>query len=316
MTGSPSSGRGGVGGHLREMPDQLVEMALREDLGAGDWTTLWTVGPFDRAEGRIVAKEALVVAGIRVAERVFHAVDPDLQVEHLAADGVRVEPGAPIIQVTGFARGILAAERTALNFLGRLSGIATLTQSFVEALEGAATARITDTRKTTPGWRALEKWAVRLGGGENHRMGLDDMVIIKDNHIVAAGGVRNAVLRVTEQNDRGLAIEVEVSRVEQVEELEDLRIDRILLDNMDDASMREVVTRVLGWPEPRPELEASGNITLGRVRRVAETGVHWISVGALTHSASVADLSLGLTWLSDHSPLHSPEREATSSDLL
>ena len=315
MTGSPSSGRGGVGGDLRETRDQLVEMALREDLGAGDWTTLWTVGPWDRAEGRIVAKEALVVAGIRVAERVFHAVDPDLQVEHLAADGDRVEPGAPIIQVTGLARGILAAERTALNFLGRLSGIATLTQSFVEALEGAATARITDTRKTTPGWRALEKWAVRIGGGENHRMGLDDMVLIKDNHIVAAGGVRNAVLRVTEQNDRGLAIEVEVSRVEQVEELKDLRIHRILLDNMDDASMREVVTRVLGWPEPRPELEASGNMTLGRVRRVAETGVHWISVGALTHSAPVADLSLGLTWLSARSPLPSPEREATSSDL-
>jgi len=257
------------------------------------------MGPTDRAEALIIAKEPLVVAGIQVARRVFQTVDPGLEVEALAADGAKVELGTPILKVRGLARGILTAERTALNFLGRLSGVATLTRSFVQAVGTGSGARITDTRKTTPGWRVLEKWAVRIGGGVNHRLGLDDMVLIKDNHIVAAGGVRNAVLRVTERNDLGLSVKVEVSRVDEVEELRGLPIDRILLDNMNNAAMREASARISDWPEPRPELEASGNMSLDRVRSVSETGVSWISVGAITHSAPTVDLSLGLTWIPD-----------------
>jgi nicotinate-nucleotide pyrophosphorylase (carboxylating) len=297
MTERPLGREVGAARGLDETIDRLVEAALLEDIGEGDRTTLWTVDPTDRAEALIIAKEPLVVAGIQVAQRVFQAVDPGLEVEALVADGAKVEPGAPILKVRGLARGILTAERTALNFLGRLSGIATLTRSFVQAVDTGGEAQITDTRKTTPGWRALEKWAVRIGGGENHRLGLDDMVLIKDNHIVAAGGVRNAVLRATERNDLGLSVEVEVSRVDELEALRGLPINRILLDNMDDDAMREAVARISDWPEPRPELEASGNMSLDRVKRVAGTGVSWITVGALTHSAPTADLSLGLTWL-------------------
>ena len=283
--------------------DALIDRALKEDIGEGDWTTLWTVDQDTQAEALVVAKEALVVAGGHVACQVFLAVAPDLAVQSLVDDGSVAESGATVLRVQGEARGILTAERTALNFLGRLSGIATLTRRFVEVVEGK-NARIMDTRKTTPGWRALEKRAVRTGGGVNHRIGLDDMILIKDNHIAAAGGPRDAVMRVAQRNDCGLAVGVEVSRKDQIEELRGLGVDRILLDNMTQAELREMVARVSAWPEPRPELEASGDMTLETVRSVAETGVDWISVGALTHSAASVDFSLRLEHLSVRPQTH------------
>jgi nicotinate-nucleotide pyrophosphorylase (carboxylating) len=272
--------------------EALVAAALEEDVGEGDFTTLWTVGPAARARGAVITRESAVVAGARAAERVFHRVDPGLLVEAAARDGAAVEPGDTILTVEGSAQSILTAERAALNFLGRLSGIATLTRAFVRAVEGTG-ARILDTRKTTPGWRALEKWAVRLGGGTNHRMGLYDMVLVKDNHVAAAGGVGAAVRTVARENRRGLPVEAEVTRLDELAELRGLPLDRILIDNMPVDGISAVVQEVCGW-NPRPELEASGNMTLDRVRSVAETGVDFISVGALTHSARWVDVSLEL----------------------
>lgn len=269
----------------------LVEAALAEDVGDGDRTTLWTVDPERRARARIVAKADVVVAGLDVAELVFRTIDHGLSCVRLVADGDRVAPSGEVLAVSGRAASILSAERTALNFLGRLSGVATLTRRFVDAVEGTG-ARILDTRKTTPAWRVLEKAAVRAGGGVNHRMGLHDMVLVKENHIAAAGGLREAIDRVRRANREGLEVEVEVRALEELEVLREEGVDRILLDNMAPDLLREAVERVGAWPAPRPELEASGNVALDRVRDVAETGVAWISVGALTHSAPTADLSL------------------------
>ena len=299
----PESGIASLGPEL----DDLVSMALREDVGEGDWTTRWTVDPGTRVEALVVAREDFVVAGGRVARMVFLAVDPSLEVDSLVSDGSSVQAGASILRVRGEGQGILTGERTALNFLARLSGIATLTRRFVDEVEGLH-ARITDTRKTTPGWRRLEKWAVRVGGGVNHRMGLDDMILVKDNHIAAAGSVRAAISRVRDQNRVGLPVGVELTKAEQLEDLRDVGVDRILLDNMGDLEIRGIVTRVSEWPSPRPELEASGNMTLDRVRSVAATGVEWISVGALTHSAKSADLSLRVLTYSGQS---GPEADAS-----
>jgi nicotinate-nucleotide pyrophosphorylase (carboxylating) len=276
---------------VEDEASHLVEIALAEDLGAGDLTTQWTVPGDLHGSAEIVAKESLVLAGAFVAQRAFLGVDPELEVMVLQEEGTSVPEGACVMQLRGKVGAILTGERTALNFLARLSGIATLTREFVAAVAGTG-AKITDTRKTTPGWRHLEKWAVRLGGGENHRLGLYDMILVKDNHIAAAGGVREATRRVLENNDGRLSVEVEVLHPEEVEELRDLRVNRILLDNMNDADLRKAVARVSRWPAPRPELEASGNMTLERVAAVAQTGVDWISVGALTHSARAADFSL------------------------
>jgi len=275
-----------------ESPRLVVEAALAEDVGEGDWTTLWSVPEGSRGEGVVVAKEEITVAGTEVALAVFRSLDPTVVVEILTADGCRAEAEDEIFRVDGATRAILTGERTALNFLGRLSGVATLTRHYVEAVAGTGT-RILDTRKTTPGWRALEKEAVRSGGGSNHRSGLYDMVMVKDNHIVAAGGIAAAVARIRESNAQGLAVEVEVNSLEELEELLPLGVDRILLDNMATEVMTEAVKRVrdlLG--ESAPELEASGNITVETIRDVAETGVDLISVGALTHSAPSADFSL------------------------
>lgn len=279
------------GGGLPPGTDALIEAALAEDGARADRTTLWTV-PEDATTGAgVVARQDLVVAGGDVAAAVFRTLDPALEVRVLHPEGTRVAAGTRILAVRGRTRSILAAERTALNFLGRLSGIATLTHRFVEAVDGTG-ARITDTRKTTPGWRRLEKAAVRAGGGVNHRMGLHDMVLVKENHVTAAGGVRAAVDAVRERNTDGLPVEVEVEALDQLEELRGARIDRILLDNMPVEEMTRAVQAVAEWPRPRPELEASGRMDLARVGRVAGTGVHWISVGALTHSAPVADCTL------------------------
>lgn len=269
----------------------LIGAALAEDVGPGDWTTLWTVPETATGTARIVAKGAGVVAGTEVATEVFRRVDPSLEVEVLAGDGEAVVPGDLVMRVRGSARSLLTAERVALNFLQRLSGVATLTREYVRAVDGTG-CRILDTRKTTPGARALEKAAVRAGGGENHRFGLHDMVLIKENHIAAAGGIRAAVEAVRGRNADGLAVEVEVTSLEELDEALAVGVDRVLLDNMAPETMREAVARARASRSGAPELEASGGIALDTVRRAAETGVDFVSVGALTHSVPALDLSL------------------------
>lgn len=269
----------------------LIQLALEEDVGEGDFTTLWTIPEGHRTRARIVAKQPLVVAGGECLRETFRAVDPDVEVEPAVPDGARLEAGATLATVRGPTRSVLIGERTALNFLGRLSGIATLTRRFVDAVAGTG-ARVIDTRKTTPGWRLLEKAAVRAGGGSNHRIGLHDMVLVKDNHADACGGVAEAARAALARNDRGLAVEVEVRTLDELEAVLPLGVQRILLDNMDLATLREAVARVRRLGDGRPETEASGNVTLTTVRAVAETGVDLISVGALTHSAPSVDLSL------------------------
>lgn len=272
--------------------DRIVLAALAEDIGDGDITTLSTVPEELRLTGRFIAKESGVVAGIDVVWRAFALLDPRVELLVLIDDGLCVERGQVIAQVSGPGRAILTGERVALNFLQRMSGIATVTQRYVEAIEGTA-AMILDTRKTVPGLRLLDKWAVRLGGGSNHRIGLYDMVLIKDNHIAAVGSIAEAVDRVRSNDPRGRQIEVEVTSLEQLEEALALPVDRILLDNMPPDLMREAVMRTGG----RIPLEASGGVNEETVREVAETGVDFISVGALTHSVKAMDISLDLTSL-------------------
>ena len=272
----------------------LIDAALAEDVGPGDFTTLWTVPPERRAEARIVAKARGVIAGTEMAAEVFRRVDPSLSIEILAADGAALEVGGLAMRVRGPARSLLTAERTALNFLQRLSGVATVTRRYVEAVAGTG-ARIIDTRKTTPGMRRLEKAAVVAGGGANHRVGLFDMVMIKDNHIAAAGGITAAVQAVRAGNDRGLKVEVETTNLDEIREALAAGCDRIMFDNMSPDLMRSAVALVHEAGDRRPETEASGGITLETIRTFAETGVDFISVGALTHSAPALDLSLQLT---------------------
>jgi len=270
-----------------------VEIALREDLGEGDTTTQFFVRGDLRALGRIVARERAVVAGTETAAEVFRRVNPKLNVKILQPDGTALSGGETILEVRGAAASILTAERVALNFLQRLCGIATLTRQFVEAI-GKSRAKILDTRKTTPGLRSLEKAAVVAGGGANHRSTLSDMVLVKDNHLSAGAGFSgfvNAVQRLRQERP-GIRIEVEAERLEQVRSfLEIDGIDIILLDNMEPTEMREAVAAGKG----KVKFEASGGITLKNVRRIAATGVDYISVGALTHSARAIDLSLELT---------------------
>jgi nicotinate-nucleotide pyrophosphorylase (carboxylating) len=270
-----------------------VGIALREDLGEGDTTTQFFVRDDLRALGRIVARERAVVAGTEIAAEVFRRVNPKLNVEILQPDGTALTGGETILEVRGAASSILTAERVALNFLQRLCGIATLTRQFVEAI-GKSRAKILDTRKTTPGLRALEKAAVVAGGGANHRSTLSDMVLVKDNHLSAGAGFSgfvNAIQRLRQERP-GLKIEVEADKLEQVRSfLEVEGIDVILLDNMEPTEMREAVAAGKG----KVKFEASGGITLKNVRRIAASGVDYISVGALTHSARAIDLSLELT---------------------
>jgi nicotinate-nucleotide pyrophosphorylase (carboxylating) len=270
----------------------LIDAALAEDVGPGDFTTLWTVPAERRAEAAIVAKGAGVIAGSAVAQEVFRRVDPALEIAVRLPDGTVVERRDVAMTVRGSARSILTAERTALNFMQRLSGVASVTRRYVRAVEGTS-ARVIDTRKTTPGMRLLEKAAVLAGGGANHRVGLHDMVMIKDNHIAAAGGITAAVEAVRRQNDRGLRVEVETTSLEEVREALAAGVDRIMFDNMSPELMRAAVA-VVRATSPRPETEASGGITLDTIRAYAETGVDFISIGALTHSAPALDLSLQL----------------------
>ena len=268
--------------------ERIIHAALAEDIGAGDITTEATVSADAVGTAELLVKEAGIVCGLRVAEATFLALDPDIHFEALARDGDVVEPPAVVARVTGPLRAILTGERVALNFLGRLSGIATLTRSYVDAIAGTG-ASVLDTRKTTPGLRALEKHAVASGGGRNHRFGLDDAVLIKDNHLRAAGSPATAVQLVRAASD--LPIEVECETLDHVREVLDAGVDAILLDNMTPAQLREAVALTSG----RARLEASGGVTLDTVRAVAETGVDEISIGALTHSARSLDVSLELT---------------------
>jgi nicotinate-nucleotide pyrophosphorylase (carboxylating) len=265
---------------------QLVGQALAEDVGSGDVTTEATVDADARAVGRIVQKAPGVIFGLDAAEATFRALDPEVVFAREVEEGVWREDGGPVLTATGRARALLTGERTALNFLARLSGVATATASGVRAIQGTG-ARLLDTRKTTPGLRALEKAAVRAGGGVNHRAGLYDYVLIKENHIDMAGGVTAAVRRARAAAP-DLGLEVECRTPEEVDEALAAGATRLLLDNMTPEQMRAIVVRV----GDRAELEASGGITLADVRSYADTGVHWISLGALTHSAPALDLSL------------------------
>src|SRR5688572_7863634 len=266
---------------------RIVRQALAEDVGSGDATSLSTLPPGLQIRAAIVSKAPGVIAGIAAASEVFAQVDAAVVVDPLLADGSLVEAGSRIAEIIGPAAAVLAAERTALNFLQRMSGIATLTRAYVERVSGTG-AVILDTRKTAPGLRMLDKQAVRAGGGQNHRMGLFDMVLIKDNHIDACGSIAGAIARVRSGPYATLPLEVECRTEADVLEAAALGPDRILLDNMTVEQVRGCVALVAG----RVPLEVSGNISLDNVRSYAETGVTWISVGALTHSVRALDLSL------------------------
>jgi nicotinate-nucleotide pyrophosphorylase (carboxylating) len=265
-----------------------VRHALEEDLGrAGDITSDLIVPPDERLGARLVARKPGTVAGLIAAECAFALVDASLRVEIATPDGTRIEPGALLATIDGPARGILTAERVALNFTGHLSGVATATRALVDAVAGTK-ARIVCTRKTTPGLRVLEKYAVRCGGGFNHRFGLDDAVLIKDNHLVAAGGIKPAIERVRAGLGHMAKVELEVDSIAQLEEALSLGVDTILLDNMSPDDLRRAVALAKG----RAVFEASGNVTLATVRAIAETGVDYISSGGITHSAPSLDLGL------------------------
>ncbi len=271
--------------------ESLIDLALREDLGEnGDVTSNGILNSDDEGQASIIVKKDGIIAGLPIAEWVFKKVDPGLKVQNRVEEGSKVQRYEEVVRIIGPLAGILTAERTGLNFLQRLSGIATLTAEFVRKVAGTKV-RILDTRKTTPGFRVLEKYAVRAGGGRNHRFGLYDMVLIKENHIAAAGGIANAVEQTRENmknRDFNLKIEVEVRNLSEVEQVLNLAVDRLMLDNMSLQKIREAVKLANG----KVELEVSGGVTLETVREIAETGVNYISVGALTHSASSLDLSL------------------------
>ncbi|MFZ2089282.1 MAG: carboxylating nicotinate-nucleotide diphosphorylase [Desulfobaccales bacterium] len=267
--------------------DRLIELALEEDLGPGDVTTQALIPPDRKGAAQIRAKQSLVVAGLPVAHRVFRKLDAKVQFFQVALEGQEVTPGAVLGQVRGPLAAILIAERTAINFLMRLSGIATYTRSMVNAVSGFPVA-VVDTRKTTPGWRALEKYAVRVGGAANHRFGLFDGVLIKNNHLTAVGCLSEAVHLAREKSHHLLKIEVEVATLAQLEEALAAKADIIMLDNMDEAAMAEAVKITAG----RALLEASGSMTRERLPAVAATGVNLISMGALTHSAPAVDIHL------------------------
>jgi nicotinate-nucleotide pyrophosphorylase (carboxylating) len=276
---------------LRPLLDPIIERALQEDLAGGDLSVEACIEHGRQATAHALAKTPLVVAGGEVFRRVFELVDPTIRFHELVADGTKTGDRNVIWRVHGPAQSLLMAERTALNFVQRMSGTATLARRCVDALPEGSQTRIVDTRKTTPGLRMLERYAVRCGGAYNHRDMLGSAVLIKDNHIVAAGGIGTAVRRARERAPHTSRIEVEVASLEQLDEAVVAGADIIMLDNFDDALTRQAVAFVAG-KSPRPILEASGGITLERIRVLAEIGVDVISVGALTHSAPAADISL------------------------
>lgn len=274
-----------------ELTAEWVALALAEDIGDGDHTTLCCIPPEARGKSRLIIKEDGVLAGVETARRIFHVFDPSMRMETFAADGAEVKKGAVAFTVEGKVRSILQTERLVLNVMQRMSGIATTTRRYVKALEGLPT-RVLDTRKTTPGLRVMEKEAVRIGGGGNHRAGLFDMILLKDNHVDFAGGIEPAITQAhhyLKETGKSLKIEIEVRNFKELDDV--LRIggvDRIMLDNFDTDDTREAVRRIAG----RYETESSGGITLETLRGYAEAGVDYISVGALTHSVQSLDMSL------------------------
>lgn len=271
--------------------DELLRQALLEDIGNGDVTTLSVIAPEQESGAVVFGREPFVLSGSLVFQRVFELLDPDVRVEALFRDGDRVAANATVFRLEGRARSILTGERTALNFIQRLCGIATLTRKMADAIAGTG-ASLLDTRKTTPLWRQLEKTAVRDGGGRNHRFGLSDGILIKDNHIAAAGGVGEAVRRARRAAPHTLKIEVEVENLAQLEEALEAKADIVLLDNFSTDLMRRAVEMGKG----RVLFEASGGITFETVRAIAETGVDFISSGALTHSARAIDLTMEFSY--------------------
>ncbi len=266
---------------------RIIREALNEDLGAGDLTTETLIGEEDRSEAVLQVKQSGVIAGLHIAEQVFRVLDPDLTFTPLVNEGAEVDAGVSLARIKGKTRALLSAERVALNLMQRMSGIATVTREIVKRV-GDMNCRILDTRKTTPGLRILEKYAVRIGGGTNHRYGLGHGVLIKDNHIAAVGSISEAVRRIRNRVGHMVQVEVEVETLEQLDEVLPLDVDAILLDNMDLDTLREAVKRING----RIWTEASGGLTPEKVRAVAETGVDGISLGWLTHSAPALDISL------------------------
>ena len=267
--------------------NRFVKDVLAEDLGnGGDVTSAATIAADARCTAEMNARQPIVVAGIEIAAAFFRTMEAEVEIEALAADGERVGAGAVLLRLSGNARAMLTAERSALNTLQHLSGIATLTRQYVDAIDGTG-AVVLDTRKTIPGLRALDKFAARMGGAQNHRMRLDDGVLIKDNHVAVCGGVAEAVRRAKAANT-GLQIQVEVDRIEQIEPALAAGAERLLLDNMDPAMLREAVRVAAG----RVPLEASGGVTLQTIRSLAETGVNFISVGRITQSAPAVDIGL------------------------
>jgi nicotinate-nucleotide pyrophosphorylase (carboxylating) len=276
---------------MKTQLQELIKRAIEEDLGDGDHSSLACIPKEAIGKARLIVKEKGILAGVEISEMVFHQIDSALQIEYLIADGSLVNPGDIAFYVKGSSRSILAAERTVLNFMQRMSGIATSTHATIQAMENS-NCKLLDTRKTTPGMRVVEKWAVRIGGGLNHRMGLYDMIMLKDNHIDFAGGIEQAITRThnyLKSTGKDLKIEIETRSIDDVKEV--LRIggvDRIMLDNFTPQAMAEAVTLIAG----RFETEASGMINLSNIKEYANTGVDFISSGALTHQIKSLDLSL------------------------
>jgi len=268
----------------------LIRLALNEDVRTGDYTSLWTLPAEQIQTAKLIAKEDGVVAGLPIIELVFAELGGKVKIETYLQDGDSVKIGTQIASITGETKTLLCGERVMLNFLQQLSGVATITNKFATALKGGKT-KVLDTRKTIPGFRTLQKYAVLAGGGSNHRMGLWDMVLVKDNHIAAAGGVLEAWNAVKKQNAQNLKVEIEVENLEQLKLLLGLGVNRIMLDNMSNDLMRKAVKIVKESGDP-VELEASGNMTLERVKELSDMGLDFISVGALTHSVKALDISM------------------------
>ncbi|GHV21771.1 nicotinate-nucleotide diphosphorylase (carboxylating) [Clostridia bacterium] len=275
----------------QELIDELIRLAFKEDIGDGDHTTLSTIPATALGKVQLIVKEDGILAGVEIARQIFHTFDPDLKITIFITDGAEVKYGDIAFTVEGKVQSLLQTERLVLNVMQRMSGIATTTHKYVEKLKGTKT-RILDTRKTTPGLRMLEKEAVKIGGGDNHRIGLFDMILLKDNHIDFAGGIENAIIRAKEyswKKGKQLPIEVEVRNFDELNQVLKVGdVDRIMLDNFNVADTRKAVELVNG----RYKLESSGGITYDTIREYAETGVDYISVGALTHSVKSLDMSL------------------------